>query len=150
MLVTSRGTKIEKNSIELGISKEQKVITNEQTKVLFDTIESKSGSKFSFADNGVKIGKGISKIKVSYTLWIENHASYCSHHIMKNDDAQTYNIVKKISDNNEHWNTVTATKILNVEENDIITLNVRFNEAHSTYNKLAIYNNSNRLIVEEI
>jgi hypothetical protein len=135
------------NAIEVSLSVAQTITGTDQVKVNFDEVTVQSGELLTLDNNGIKIGKGISTILVNYTLWIENNKGYGSVHVFKNNEQLTYNIQpQKYLD---AWNVNSGSKLINVEEGDIIYIYVRFSEADST-NKISKYGNSNRLIVSVI
>lgn len=141
---------IKKDLIEVSLSKEQLVTETNMTDLMFDLINIKVGKNLNLQNGKIKIGKDISAIKVTYTLWIENEKGYSAHYITKNGEIMSYNIdARKNDDARESWHTSTGYAIIPVIENDLIGIAVRFSES-SSLNKLAFYTNSNRLIVEAI
>lgn len=123
----------------------QVITTTDVTKVLFDTLISAYGNGLTFTNNGIKIGKGIRKIRVDLTLWLEAQNGYVAWYIYKNDTLATYNISPRVDNvaGMESWRTGNAFAYLDVVEGDIINARVRFSQTHSQYNRIAgFYANS--------
>lgn len=139
---------IQRDFIEVSLSKEQIVTSISNTDVKFDKTNVKIGENLILSNGKIKIGKGIKYVKISYTLWLENPTGYVSHHIAKNGENITYNIDPYL-DGITSWHTSTASCIVEVSEGDLIGIVVRFASENSK-NKISHYTNSNRFIVEAI
>jgi len=111
----------------------------------FTSSSIKIGDKLSFSDNGVKIGKDVSTIKVSInsTIAKSTEGTYIALILAKNDSA----IIRTENRNTTNYsNTFSLNEILlNVTENDIITAQV-LNRVAGT--SLAQYNSMTVEVIE--
>ena len=124
--------KEEKAVATVGLSANQKFTTTEaweSTKINFDNIDSTSG-KFSLQNNGIKIGKGISKILVSVNSNIIEAISGTSQMVIrKNNNAIGRRTIK--AQNNTYIDLSLSPQIINVKENDVITSTIMFSVAQT-------------------
>lgn len=119
----------------INLSQNQNNTTTNSFKVAFNNVVISNGNKLSFYDNGIKIGPGVSKIRVDLTLWLEQESnSYAAFYIYKNGNMLTYNLTQNMS---IVWSTGNAFAYADVSEGDVIYAYVRFSDADSTYNKVA-------------
>lgn len=138
----------------INLSTKQPISGTTTQKVLFNRLVSSNGENLSFTDNGIKIGKNISKVRVDLTLWLENDAQgYIAFYINKNSVGQTYNLIQGHGSNNDwtsiNWTTANAFTFLNVEEGDIISASVRAMYDNSSRNQVSgHYDNACNLSVQ--
>lgn len=130
--------------------KQYKYITNNSNaKVNFNTVLDCHGNGLELYNGGVKIGKGISKIRVDLTLWLEAYGGYSACFLYKNSSNLTYNLFPGFS-SGEIWRTGNSFVYTSVEEGDIIYAYVRFSTANSSNNIAGSYGNSCMLGVQVI
>lgn len=134
--------KIKNDTMVVGLNQRQYVSSTTTTKVEFNYINFSYGNGLEFYNNGIKIGKGISKIKVDLTLWLEAYSGYSVWLLYKNTNTQlTYNLFPELSTERE-WRTGNSFAYVDVDEGDIIYAYVRFNVADSSNNVAGHYQNS--------
>lgn len=133
----------------INLNQEQKNTTTTIFKVAFNNVAITNSNKLSFYDNGIKIGKGISKVRVDLTLWLEQKSnSYAAYYIYRNETMLTYNLTQNMS---IAWSTGNAFAYADVNEGDIIYAYVRFSDADNNLNRIAgFYANSCNLAVQVI
>ena len=133
----------------INLNQEQKNTTTTIFKVAFNNVAITNSNKLSFYDNGIKIGKGISKVRVDLTLWLEQKStSYVSYHIYKNNQEMTYNLNQNTG---AVWSTGNSFSYITVSEGDVIYAYVRFADADNNLNRIAgFYANSCNLAVQVI
>ena len=122
-----------KNIMMINLDNVQTVTTDVDTKVLFNKINFQLGDKLTFESNGIKIGAGVSKVRIDLTLWLEGRSAdtYGAFYIVNSRlGALTYNL--KAYDGKIVWDTANAYTYANVQEGDIILANVRFSVAGNT------------------
>ena len=87
------------------------------------------GDKLQFENNGVKIGNGISKVKVSGNIFLDQKSggseTYMYGHISKNAEDVGHTITYS---NGIFGSTPIPQKIISVKEGDIITLGMELNK----------------------
>ena len=87
------------------------------------------GNKLQFEDNGVKIGAGISKVKVSGAIFLDNKSgstvTYMFGHILKNNEQVAHTIAYS---NGVFGSTPIPQKMISVKEGDIIKLGMELSE----------------------
>lgn len=140
-----------KNIMTINLDEVQTVTTTEETKVLFNKIIFQTGDKLIFENNGIKIGTGVSKIRIDLTLWLEGRSAdtYGAFYIYNSrTGALTYNL--KAYDGKIVWGTTNAYIYADVQEGDIIFANVRFSVAGNNNQVSGNYENSCLLSVEVI
>lgn len=140
-----------KNIMMINLDNVQTVTTDVETKVLFNKINFQLGDKLTFESNGIKIGAGVSKVRIDLTLWLEGHSAdtYGAFYIVNSRaGVLTYNLkayYEKIV-----WGTTNAYIYANVQEGDIIFANVRFSVAGNNNAIAGNYTNSCLLSVEVV
>lgn len=141
--------KIKNDFMMINLNQEQKNTTTNIFKVNFNSVLLSYGDGLEFYNNGIKIGKGIKKVRVDLTLWLEQTASgYASFHIYKNGNEITYNLNQNTG---VVWSTANSFAYIDVTEDDVIYAYVRFSEANSTFNRISgFYHNSCNLAVQVI
>lgn len=113
---------MQKNILTYATTQNQSLSANEWTKLQLDEIISQVGDKLTVSDNGIKIGKGISKVKINAIVWLETQG-YRWVSIFKNNTAITSSISPEGGNYTGVWGSVSLPDILiDVEENDIIYL----------------------------
>ena len=110
----------EPNYIVATISTSKKITSN--ARIALDTIVEQSGTKLSLVSGAVKIGEGVSKVRISASFFIDNWiagASYGWGKIRKNGSnvAGTIN-----SSSAAHISTPVATTIVSVESGDLLEI----------------------------
>ena len=141
--------KIRNDYILLNLNESQDVNTTSNTKINFNNIIDSHGTGLSLSNGGVKIGKGISKIRADLTLWIEAYNSYSAYFLYKNSSNLTYNIFPKFS-TGETWRTGNSFAYTSVKEGDIIYGYVKFSSANANNKVNGNYQNSCVLGVQVI
>ena len=140
-----------KNIMMINLDNVQTVTTDVETKVLFNKINFQLGDKLTFESNGIKIGAGVSKVRIDLTLWLEGRSfdTYGAFYIVNSrTGVLTYNLkqyYEKIV-----WDTANAYIYANVQEGDIIFSNVRFSVAGNNNAIAGNYINSCLLSVEVV
>ena len=107
---------------------------NTQVKIPLDTIYNSIGSSLTFdsTNNSIKIGSGISKIKVSGNVLLRNTSSSTSTsncYLFKNETGFSLQTVQNAS-NNLYGQVVFPPIIMNVNANDLISLRI-FSDANA-------------------
>lgn len=134
--------KVKNDYILVNLNQRQYVASDSRTKVNFNTVLDYHGNGLELYNGGVKIGKGISKIRVDLTLWLEAYSGYSAWFLYKNTNTQlTYNLFPELSTERE-WRTGNSFAYVDVDEGDIIYAYVRFNVADSSNNVAGHYQNS--------
>lgn len=110
----------EPNYIVATISSAQKATGN--ARIPLDTIVEQSGTKFSLVSGAVKVRKGVSKVRISASIFVDNWiagASYGWGKIRKNGSnvAGTIN-----SSSAAHMSTPIATTIISVKSGDLLEI----------------------------
>lgn len=123
-------------------------IGKEMVKLPMTKEQYKKGEKLSLSDNGIKIGAGVSKIKVSANLTplVGGKNGYTWLNILKNNIA----VFDVFGTGREYVSTVSVSDlILNVKENDLIEIQMAYETYHNE-NRIDVtkYNNTNFLTVE--
>lgn len=108
------------NYIVATISSSQKATGN--ARILLDTISEQSGTKLSLVSGAIKIGEGISKVRVSASFFIDNWVaggSYGWGKIRKNGS----NVAGMINSSSAgHMSTPISTTIVSVKSGDVIEM----------------------------
>ena len=130
----------------------QQTFTNTtSTKILFDAAGKTGTSQsllFSLQNNGIKIGAGISKVRVDLSVWSQSaNDCYSSIHILKNSTQYTYEMAPPTNNANHRWRNQYSYAIIDVQENDIIYGYIRFSAANAIENVVMPYDNSTKLSV---
>lgn len=140
-----------KNMMMINLDNVQTVTTDTETKVLFNKINFQLGDKLTFESNGIKIGAGVSKVRIDLTLWLEGRSpdTYGAFYIVNSRAGNlTYNL--KAYDGKIVWDTANSYIYANVQEGDIIYANVRFSVAGNTNAIAGNYTNACLLSVEVV
>ena len=137
-----------RNVLMVKCSDKQTITNTTKTNLNFTTELFRNSDQLSLSNGGIKIGKGISKVRADLTLWTENYAGYVSFHIVKNTAELTYNLIPQHG--LPSWDFATTSTYIDVQEGDIIYGAVRFSEANNNNCCAGFYNNSCRLSVEQI
>ena len=122
--------KIINDYILVNLNQKQYITNNSNAKVNFNTVLDCHGNGLELYNGGVKIGKGISKIRVDLTLWLEAYSGYSAWFLYKNSSNLTYNLFPGFS-SGEIWRTGNSFVYTSVEEGDIIYAYVRFSTGNS-------------------
>ena len=141
--------KIKNDFMMINLNQEQKNTTTNIFKVNFNNVVLSYGDGLEFYNNGIRIGKGIKKIRADLILWLEQTpSSYASFHIYKNGNEITYNLNQNTG---AVWSTANSFAFIDVVEGDVIYAYVRFADANSTFNRISgFYNGSCNLAVQVI
>lgn len=142
--------KIHNNYILVSMPIQQKITDTTPTKVLFSKVLSSYGDELTLESNGIKIGKGINKIRIDLTLWAEAYAGYSMFMLYKNGEELTKNLQSEVPDNFGKWRTCNAFTFCDVAEGDLIYAIVFFSMANPNNNIAGFYNNSCLLGVQVI
>lgn len=141
----------DKNIMMINLDSVQTITTTTETKVLFNKKIFQLGDKLTFENNGIKIGAGVSKVRIDLTLWLEGHVTdtYGAFYIVNSrTGVLTYNLKQyygKIV-----WGTANSYIYADVQEGDIIFANVRFSVAGNNNAVAGNYKNACLLSVETI
>ena len=118
---------IEKNFIDLTINEMTPIISgNSNIKISFDKIRNIEGDKLSLSDGGIKIGKGISYVRFSTIMTVQNQASGFSQKrvvLYKNGNIERRGF-SLANSSTYSASTVTLSGIIDVNENDILYIYV--------------------------
>lgn len=142
--------KIHNDYLLISLDNAQNIADTNDAKVLFNKVLSSYGDGLTFENNGIKIGRGIHKIRIDLTLWIEANAGYSLWSICKNDEILTQNIYPVTNNIYETWRTGNAFIYLDVQEGDLIFSKVKFSVANSGNRLAGFYINSCILGVQVI
>lgn len=114
---------IQKDIITYKATNNQLITGNQWAKIQLNQIVSQIGNKLTVSDdNGIKIGKNVSKIKINAAAWLASKG-YRWVMVRKNDTGIITAILPEGEDNTGMWGTVTLPNVLvDVSENDIIYL----------------------------
>ena len=123
--------KVKNDYILVNLNQRQYVASDSRTKVNFNTVLDYHGNGLELYNGGVKIGKGISKIRVDLTLWLEAYGGYSAWFLYKNSSDLTYNLFPGFS-SGEIWRTGNSFVYTSVEEGDVIYAYVKFSGANSS------------------
>ena len=135
----------------IALNQDQKVTTDGNTKVNFNVLKDSNSDNLTFSNNGIKIGAGISKIRIDLTLWLEcDYGAYSAWYIYKNNSGYTYNIAPAPTNGDEYWRTANSFLYLDVKEGDVIYAYVRFSKSGSMNKIAGWYTNSCLLSVQVI
>lgn len=102
----------------------------QQVELVFDKIVGQIGNLLKLENGKIKIGKGIKKVKASFqtsTKALANDTFY-SVNIKINGNSVASNEGKKVSDP-QNWSFVIAPVLIDVEENDEISVSLFCNSA---------------------
>lgn len=142
------------DSIILNRNSTQTITDTNQTKVEFNSQKLIIGSRLTYdsTNKGVLIGKGVNAVAITANLWVERTiGSYSSIHIKKNSTTLTYQIMPAPITGQERWLTMISDSEVEVTENDLIYVYVRFSSAHASENVVAGgYADSCNVIVKAI
>lgn len=134
----------------INLTQRQYISDTKNTKVNFNEVLSLCGNGLEFYNNGIKIGKGIKKIRADLSLWMESTGtSYSEWHIVKNSSNMTSGIFPN-PNGGELWRSVNSFAYIDVSEGDIIYAFARFNVANSSNNIAGNYSYSCNLGVQVI
>lgn len=139
--------------IFINLTEEQYV--ERRNKVQFNNLKSQNGSGLTFANNGVIIGAGISKIRVDLTLWLEspNGTYSVSHIIRKKTNGEAKELSRSIFPaglNIDVWKTITIFAYADVEEGDFIYADASFSTTNNENRIAGFYENSCNMSVQVI
>lgn len=120
------------NIISVGFNNNYSMTSSnwQQKDLMFDKVIGQVGSLLSLENGKIKIGKGIKKIKASFqtsTNALANDTFY-SANINKNGNSVASNEGRKERDP-QSWSFVIAPVLINVEENDEISVSLFCNSA---------------------
>ena len=133
--------KIKNDFMVVNLNQRQYNTNTSNTKINFNTVLDSNGDGLTLYNGGIRIGKGIPKIRVDLSLWIEAYNGYSSWMLYKNDDTMlTNNIFPGYT--TEVWRTGNAFAYVSVKEGDIIYTYVRFSVANSNNNIAGNYSKS--------
>ena len=143
--------------IEIIKTTEQIITNTDWTKIQFDSINKQTGSNFSFDSYGIKIGSGISKVKIDLSVWMhcESEDSYSAIHIYKNSTSLSYSILPKRNTVTagtyltDKWRTQNSFAFIDVSKDDHIYGYANFFVGDAG-NKIDNYSGANKLIVQAI
>ena len=141
--------KVKNDYILVNLNQRQYVASDSRTKVNFNTVLDCHGNGLELYNGGVKIGKGISKIRVDLTLWLEAYGGYSAWFLYKNSSDLTYNLFPGFS-SGEIWRTGNSFVYTSVEEGDVIYAYVRFSVANPSNNIAGNYQKSCMMGVQVI
>lgn len=92
-------------------------------KILFDSVYSSVGDKLSLSDNGIKIGSGISKVKVSATVtFSKSSTSSIGLNLKLNNVEKALTLVR--TSESADFTLNLSDIVMDVYENDLINLGV--------------------------
>lgn len=110
------------NYMRIGKSAEPQTWTSVDswTVINFNKTLSSSGNRLTYYDKGIKIGSGVSKVRVTaQVLFDVSGANISSHYIImrirKNNDGKAKAIFPLL-----RWGTISTSTIIDVTENDVI------------------------------
>lgn len=120
------------NIISVGFNSNYSMTSSdwEQKDLIFDKLVGQVGNLLSLENGKIKIGKGIKKVKVSFqtsTASLANDTFY-SLNLKKNGNAVATYEGRKNGDP-QNWSFIIAPIILDVEENDEISISLFCNSA---------------------
>lgn len=142
--------KIKSDFMMLNLNQRQYITNTTNTKVNFNTVISSSGNGLQHYNNGIKIGKGIKKVRADLNLWMEaTGTSYSEWHIVKNSSNMTSGIFPH-PNGGELWRSVNSFAYIDVNEGDVIYGFARFSVANSSNNIAGNYAYSCTLAVQVI
>ena len=139
-----------KNILKASLSSNYSITSIGGKKITLNTVDFKKGDAFSISDGGIKIGAGITKVKVSCSVFFSagtNAGDSLRAFIYHNNDYVAFNFARAGTNGTYETRNVIPTPI-EVEEGDIIYLYA----GNSTGSRGTIEGqpNSTYLIVEEI
>ena len=117
--------------IQLEMSANQTVNSGGAVNVAFNTVDVSNGTRLTYSSNGVLIGAGVSKVKVSYSIFGENSTSqyiYCRI-ILDGSERST-----SISNAPSMFKFVSESKILAVTPGQLIQVRIDSSGASTTIN----------------
>ena len=129
------GATQEFNYIHLTTSAYQDITTAmTYTKILYDTVKSSNGSKFSLDNNGVLIGAGVSKVRVTAQVGVQNKTPGYDQKalkLLKNEEnmSTTYTVTH----NSQYASgLLTIATIIDVKEGDHLYLQASYSTIQSS------------------
>ncbi len=119
----SDGLTLRKNAITAYLASDFTVTQGNSYLPVNLTEKSRNGNNLSIYNGGVKIGIGISKVKINFSAIIESSVSRRSHfRIMKNNEGNTVSwIYKNVTASNAEFFSVSPI-LISVSENDVLNL----------------------------
>lgn len=142
--------KIKNDFMMINLNQRQYITNTDNTKVNFNSVISSYGNGLQHYNNGIKIGRGIKKVRADLSLWMEAMGtSYSEWHIVKNSTNITTGIFPH-QNNGDIWKTGNAFAYIDVEENDVIYGFARFSVANASNNIAGTYTYSCLLAVQVI
>lgn len=126
--------KVKNDYLLVYLNQRQYINNTTNTKVNFNTLFSSYGDGLEMYNGGIKIGKGIKRIRADLSLWMEAYGnSYSEYHIVKNSSNMTTGIFP-LQNGGEVWRSVNSFAYIDVNEGDVIYGFARFSIANSSNN----------------
>lgn len=142
--------KMQKNAITVYRTDEQLVETTYED-VYFQSIGSQIGSKFTLENGQIRIGSGVTQVKVSGAVWVEVEDGYTWGHILKNGNSMSGIMFPSRMANQDVWRSLAFPPvIIDVQEGDIIKMGVTFSVANPNNRYAGFYAGSCYMTVEEL
>lgn len=124
-----------KNIMTLGLNEDYISTSSSTTKIPLTKTMNSVGDKLTYYDNGIKIGSGISKVKVSANIMeITNSACLCGGTIAKNGITLADSVsvgFQYIPTSGQLFNSAFPSVVIDVEENDILYLTAYSQDSNS-------------------
>ena len=115
---------IEKSCILVRPTSNYSVENESNVYITLDNIANKNGDKFSLINNKVKVGKGVSKVKISAAVFLNDliGVGYVWLKVMKNNIGVSSSINPKGTDSAPYLSACVPTFVMDVAEGDEIGL----------------------------
>lgn len=124
-----------KNIMTLGLNEDYISTSSSTTKIPLTKTMNSVGDKLTYYDNGIKIGSGISKVKVSANIMeITNSACLCGGTIAKNGITLADSVsvgFQYIPTSGQLFNSSFTSIVVDVKENDILYLTAYSQDSNS-------------------
>lgn len=125
---------IEKSCILVRPASSYTVKNEKQVNIILDNVANKNGDKFSLINNKVKVGNGVSKVKISAAVFLNDLLGhgYVWLKVMKNNINVASSINSKGTDSAPYSSACIPTFVMDVVEGDEIGLWVEQTEYSNT------------------